>query len=160
MKKNNKGFLLVETLVVSTFCLTVLIVLFLQFKTLVVNYNTSFKYNTVEGIYNLGAVKRYFQDKNISLNDFSSNPYVYKGESFSNKCDNFCKELVAAMDVKVLVYTSSILSANLRNDTNLSVGMRRFIAQLKDNADGNRLIVEFNDGTYASITYKNGEGQS
>ena len=70
MKKlNSKGFLLVETLVVATFSLTVLVILYTQFKNLIVNYNNSYNYNTVEGIYNLNSVKKY-----VSQNESSSKP--------------------------------------------------------------------------------------
>ena len=38
-KMNNRGFLLVESVVVTTFVLTVLVFLFVQFKNLCVNFN-------------------------------------------------------------------------------------------------------------------------
>ena len=59
MKKvNNKGFMLTETIVVSTFTLTILVLLFVYFKDLVIAYNDSYRYNTVEGVYSAGVWKR------------------------------------------------------------------------------------------------------
>ena len=152
MKKNNKGFLLVETLVVSTFCLTVLIVLFLQFRTLIIHYNDSFKYNTVEGIYNLGVMKDYLEKNNISI-DVSASPYFVNLKS-SDKCNDFCKKIIEAQEAKTIIYTKSNIENTIKNESSFSEGLKKFISQLKNNPSNNkRLIAEFNDGTYASITY-------
>ena len=59
MKKKQKGFVLVETLVVSLLVLTVLIFLFLQLNTINLNYQKSFRYNTVEGLYSANNMKVY-----------------------------------------------------------------------------------------------------
>ena len=47
-KINNKGFVLAETLIVTSFVAGVLLYLFIQFSNLNKNYNNSFKYNTIE----------------------------------------------------------------------------------------------------------------
>ena len=44
MKKRNKGFILLETLVVSTFIITLLIYLYVQFSNLKKSYDISFRY--------------------------------------------------------------------------------------------------------------------
>ena len=154
MKKNNKGFLLVETLVVSTFCLTVLVILFLQFRTLIVNYNKSFKYNTVEGIYNLNTMKNYFKKNEIT---FSNTTYIYYNNNgtpeYDTKCINFCQEIVQALEPEVIIYTGSNIDVTLKTSGRLSNEMKDFISQLKNDNKGNRLIAEFKGGTYASITY-------
>ena len=46
MKKDNRGFLLAESLVVSTFVLTVLILLYIQFSNLITNYKNIKQYGT------------------------------------------------------------------------------------------------------------------
>ena len=62
MKKDNqKGFVLAETFIVSTFVLGVLVVLFLQIKTVINGYDRSFTYNTITGIYNTSEIKKYVQ---------------------------------------------------------------------------------------------------
>ena len=43
MQKNNKGFVLVETLLVSVFILTTLIFLFIQFRTVKQSFDRSFR---------------------------------------------------------------------------------------------------------------------
>ena len=51
MQKNNKGFILVETLLVSVFILTTLVFLFVQFRSIKKGFDDIFKYNTVTGMY-------------------------------------------------------------------------------------------------------------
>jgi len=51
MKKNNKGFMLLETLIVSTIILSTLIFLFIQFSNIKTSYEISFTHNTIPGIY-------------------------------------------------------------------------------------------------------------
>ena len=77
-KMNNKGFLLAESLIVTTFVLTVLIYLFSQFKNLMIEYKKTYQYNTVEDIYNLGSVGKFIYQNKIGLND---NKYLYKDNS-------------------------------------------------------------------------------
>jgi len=173
MKKiNNKGFLLVETLIVATFCLTVLVILFLQFKNLVITYNNSYKYNTVEDIYNLNTLKRYLTQNSFSLSASSSPYYVLITDTDSlnnrticksnynilengvSKNNNYCDELITAGGFKTVIYTSSNLTNLKSNMPNFSEGFKNFINQLNnDNSKANRLIAEFNNETYASITY-------
>ncbi|MBR2832903.1 MAG: hypothetical protein IKE75_00420 [Bacilli bacterium] len=151
MKKNyNKGFLLVETLVVSTFCLTILVILFLQFKNLIINYNTSFKYNSVENIYNLNVVKKYLKNNRIRLSDPT---YIYDGNDYHNYCNPSCRQIIELEEIKILIYTKSTINDNIKNNNNLSAEMYNFINKLKPDSKQNRLIAEFNNGTYASITY-------
>ena len=60
MKKlSNKGFMLTETLIVATMLITVLLVMYLQFKVVMRSYNNSFKYNTVNNLHSLYNVKQY-----------------------------------------------------------------------------------------------------
>ncbi len=176
MKKiNNKGFLLVETMVVATFCVTILVMLFLQFKNIVNIYNNSYKYNTVDGIYSLGVAKKYIAQRNfgtaLNLSDTTSYKWIYKYGSANcsnynttaNK--NFCKQMIENANIKNLIYTDeshfSTFLTKLSSTAGLKesgeTGFRNFINQLKDK-EGNRLIAEFNDGTYASITWVENSG--
>lgn len=164
MKKiNNKGFLLVETLIVATFCLSVLVILFLQFKNLVVSYNNSYKYNTVEGIYSLKPIKNY-----LTQNDFSTQLNLentnYKlitslqdegvvcNNSFS-KTDGYCNALIEDGNFKTIIYTKNYKLDTLKNEKFGDEGLENFIRQIKNQEKENRLIAQFNDGTYATISY-------
>jgi len=177
MKKlNNKGFLLVETIVVATFTLTVLIALFLQFKNLLVSYNSSYNYNTIEGIYNLNTVKNYvmqYQDSENPLNKQLKNsekPYIvlYNGSCNADLslggltyCDTLMKEgnfKTKEGIFKTVIFSNSnptkikeYLKSN--EDTNISEEMKNLIKRLDKVENQNRLIAEFNDGTLATIVF-------
>lgn len=165
MKKiNNFGFLLVETLVVATFCLTVLVILFLQFKSLVISYNNSYKYNTVEGIYSLNTVKKYLTQGNFTdkLTLSPSKTYVSIIDSsggcsaeFNDTSNNYCEGLIEDGNFKTVIYTDSNINAfkNSSLFNSFSNGFKDFVKQLKNQEGGKRLIAEFKDGTFATIVF-------
>ena len=108
-KMNNKGFLLAESLVVSTFVLTVLILLFVQFKTLFSSYEDSYDYNTVEGIYNLNTMKKYINSnkKEALQGKVNSSGYLVIVED--SRCKDlfndlgYCDTLAREMGLKTLI---------------------------------------------------------
>ncbi len=174
---NNKGFLLVETLVVATFVLTVLVLLFVQFKNLVVNYNNSYNYNTVEGVYNLNSVKKYithYENKDNQL----KKQLLSKTENFlvvyNETCTNlnmggidFCNSIMSSGNFETVLYTNSnltglktYLKTKSNKDINDAVGktviteeMRNFIKRIDSVDNKQRLIAKYKDGTFATITF-------
>ena len=169
MKKNNRGFLLAESLVVSTFVLTVLILLYIQFNNLTTNYKNSYNYNNVESIYDLSSVSDYLLNNNYNLSNqlTASKPYVvvYKNGSCNMDVgiiDTFCDNLINKMDAKTVIYTSSDISAiqkyvSENDDSNINQKLREFISRVETNTVQNkgRLFAEFNNGTYATIAMDN-----
>ena len=165
MKKNNRGFLLAESLVVSTFVLTILILLYIQFNNLTTNYKNSYNYNNVESIYDLSSVSNYLLTNNYNLSDqlTESKPYVivYKDGSCNMDAgiiDSFCDNLISQMDAKTVIYTSSDISAiqkyvSENDDSNINQSLREFISRVETNTVQNkgRLFAEFNNDTYATI---------
>lgn len=65
MKKNNKGFMLIEVIVTSTIIVTVMIGLYASFNKLYINYNVRNKYNDIDTIYATKLVFQNMIDKNI-----------------------------------------------------------------------------------------------
>ena len=169
MKKNNRGFLLAESLVVSTFVLTVLILLYIQFNNLTTNYKNSYNYNNVESIYDLSSVSNYLLTNNYNLSDqlTESKPYVivYKDGSCNMDAgiiDTFCDNFINKMDAKTVIYTSSDISAiqkyvSENDDSNINQKLREFISRVETNTVKNkgRLFAEFNNGTFATIAMDN-----
>ena len=167
--KNNRGFLLAESLVVSTFVLTVLILLYIQFSNLTTNYKNSYNYNNVESIYDLSSVSNYLLNKNYNLSNqlTDSKPYVviYKDSSCNMDAgiiDTFCDNLINMMDAKTIIYTSSDISAiqkyvSEKEDSNINQKLREFISRVETNTVKNkgRLFAEFNNGTFATIAMDN-----
>lgn len=157
--KNNKGFLLVESLVVSTFVLTVLIFLYIQFNNLMVNHKKSYTYNSVENIYNLGSMSDFLRNTNQDITlktSLSNHPYIllYDG----NRCVNLpngsttsvCNNLAQSMNLKYMIYTDSNIDsikeyAKNYDDANLKQDMRDFILKVDaTRVDGKgRLFAKF-----------------
>ena len=174
MKKNNRGFLLAESLVVSTFVLTVLILLYIQFNNLTTNYKNSYNYNNVESIYDLSSVSDYLLNNNYNLSNqlTASKPYVvvYKNGSCNMDAgiiDTFCDNLINKMDAKTVIYTSSDISiiqkyVSEKGDSNINQKLREFISRVETNTVQNkgRLFAEFNNGTFATIAMDNTVGLS
>ena len=171
MKKNNKGFLMVETVVVSSFVMFVLIVLYAQFSALLVNYNKSYTYNTSNNIYNLSAIRDYLIENQgegqTALNSYLSGskiPYII---IYSNgKCNSnislsnasFCAELARAGKFKTILYTNSDVSElkeyiNASDNEVIKQKFKSFIAKINNVEYKNRLIAEYEDSTFGTITY-------
>ena len=59
MKKNNKGFTLIETLIVSTFVAATLTYLFIQINNTLTNYDITYRYDSINAIYNANTIRSY-----------------------------------------------------------------------------------------------------
>lgn len=166
--KNNRGFLLAESLVVSTFVLTVLIVLFIQFSNLTNNYKNSYNYNNVESVYNLGAVDQYIQNNQTeplaTYLDQLTAPYLVVYDDTGCNMDiglidnTFCENVVSEAGIKFLIYTSSnieLIQSYVKNneDSVLTQDFRDFISRVEAVTVQNkgRLFAQFADGTYATV---------
>lgn len=155
-KMNSKGFLLAESLVVSTFVLTVLVFLFFQFKSLFNSYSDSYDYNTVEAIYNLNTMKKYIiSDANAEFE--KQNLPIFIVNENGNRCSDLfknhdhCELLVDKMNLQTLIYIKS--DANL-NTEGYSTSFRNFIQRIENVEGQHRLIGQFEDGTYGTIVFE------
>ena len=118
MKKDNKGFVLLETLMVSTFIIVVLIYLYIQFSSIKQSYSKSFKYDTISSLYSLKEVDKFINDKfgysELKENvDNEENRYI---ELYNNnKCSlvnfssdySYCDKLMENLNIKTLLFISS-----------------------------------------------------
>ncbi len=155
-KNNNKGFVLIETIIVSTFVAGILIFIFIEFTSLSSSYSDSFKYNTVEDLYATENIKDYIlSDSNLlsTLNN-SINPDkvhdVTNCSMFTNQ--NYCKRLLELNNVEQL-----IICSNYFDEKNISVDdedMKTFIKMVKGTGkEKYRLLAKFKDGTFATIRF-------
>lgn len=162
MEKNNKGFILAESLIVSTFVLGTLVFLYVQFSNVNKKYDTSFRYNTIEGLYATNHMKtylmasgynnmvQYLTTNHLPYIDFTSCSTEYVTEN------SHCQNLVNVLQIKQILFTKenfTDLKNNITNDSNLSEGMKNFIQATASSLEEERyrLWVEFQDNTYASI---------
>ena len=167
MKKiSNKGFMLVETLVVTSFVAGVLIFMYIQFTNLSNKYNESYDYNTVEGLYSLENIKEYIEEDQTLLiyaDNFQAegNPIdpgtaiditECSSEYFSDI--NYCSLLFELENIEEIYLTCSWFDKNSILDIySFSSETKKFINKIKiDESDtGYRLIAKFTDGTFATI---------
>lgn len=176
-KRNNQGFLLVETLIVSTFIATTMIFIFVQFRRISSEYDRGFTYNTVNSIYATREINKYIlnngyekiveymserTDEGVSVNP---EPYVELYNETAG-CSNvyleeidYCNHLMKNLGVKqALVTYSDITEFKDKIDTydEFDASLKRFIKYIKFDTDDEevtrrRTIVSFKDGTYASL---------
>lgn len=155
-KKLNKGFVLAETLIVTTFVAGVLIFLFIQFSTLSNNYNDSYKYNTVEGLYSLKNIRDYI----ISDSDFLT--YIEENITSAQYIDitdcelftdtKYCSLLFELENIKNIYITLNNFDKTIFEQDRES--LKDFINKI--NSEGNetyRIIAQFNDDTLATIRF-------
>lgn len=160
MKKNdNKGFMLTELLVTATLICTVLIFLYTQFYSVKRSYDNSFRYNTVNGLYALANVRDFLiqNDVYILKQNLNTNSYIdlMNNPSGINNTEYF-HTLVSSLNIKNLFFTNSNLSDLISNLNSLSDDyepLKKFIRHIDydENDTRYRLIVEYNDDTFASI---------
>lgn len=159
-KNDNKGFMLTELLVTATLICTVLIFLYTQFYSVKRSYDNSFKYNTVNGLYALANVRDFLIQNDIYVlkQGLNTNAYIdlmNNNVSGINNMDYF-HELVSSLNIKNLFFTNSNLSDlidNLNSLSNEYEPVKKFIRYIDydENNTKYRLIVEYNDNTFASI---------
>lgn len=161
-KKNNKGFMLAETMIVSVFVLTTLVVVYAQFRMINSSYNYTFKYNTVNSLYLTDGIRNYLQENILPslISELKNNDQKYIditncSETYlGNK--NYCQNLFKVSEVKQIIITDDNLDQlkqKLDEIRYLDENMIDFIKTVKYEglSDTYRIIVLFEDSTYASI---------
>ncbi len=168
MKKlDSKGFLLTELLVTATLVSTVLIFLYTQFYTIKRSYDTSFKYNTVNGLYALSNVRSFLEENDIYILTQGLNTTSYidlKNNNLQTANTTYFNELMTGLNIKYLIFTNQNIDnlinqinngTALNSDTNEYEDLKKFIKRIdfdnKDTSNNYRIIAEFNDNTFASI---------
>jgi competence protein ComGC len=167
MKKNRKGFTLIETLLVSTFIIGILIFLFSEFAKLKKSYDSSFENNAIPALYKARNINRFLYSTEgssfIQYLEDSDSGYLEITDCPTNylKRSDYCKQLFKDLDV-VTVFVSkettfkTDLQEDLKNNTDgkYSEKLYRFVKGLSinnENYDGYRIIVEFEDEQYATV---------
>lgn len=166
MKKNNRGFTLVETLVVSSFIVGILVFLFAQFSKLKKSYDASFEYNTIPALYKAKNINRYvltsgndtlvqeLEKSSIGFIDITECPMDYL-----EKID-YCSQLFSDLGVvSVIVAKEATFKTDLQdylrvNNTAYHEKLYQFVKNLSintENYDGYRFIIEFEDDNFATI---------
>lgn len=167
-KSNNHGFMLLETLIISAVILSTLIFLYVQFTSIKTNYDISFRYNTIPGLYQTKEITNYFNNYGHStlstILDNSNNGYLNISASTSyfeiNSNITLYKNLVNEIKAKTILFVNDDLSILKQYITNTSDDisgvideeLKRYILRLTTDATNKyRIIIEFQNNTFASV---------
>ena len=172
---NKKGFMLLETLIVSTILVGVLIFLYIQLINMKGSYEVSFKENTISGLYIAKEIAEYIYINdsiyNSLKNRLDNSEYGYVEITsfdviFKDLFGN--KKLSPGMKIQTIIFTddnekldlfknSLIQKLNISNNKDF----KKFILKLyTSRTNYNRLFIEFQDKTYCSILVVNNENFS
>ena len=168
--RNNKGFMLLENLIVSTILVGVLIFLYIQLVNVKESYDNSFQSNTVPGLYVSKEIAEYIFANdtvyNSLVNRLNNSQYGYVEISSSDV--NFKelfngKSLSPSMQVETIIFTddnekldelknSLVQKVSISNNVNFN----NFILKMNTKRTKyKRLFVEFKDKTFASVLVTN-----
>ena len=155
-KMNNRGFMLTETLIVSTFLVTTLLFIYIQFNNITKTYEKSFKYNTVNSLYSLNNLKNYILNDGVDnlKNRASENIFVLINDCSSDyfAYTNYCSKLIDSLNIKtaLLIYNDVDIDAT----SGLDQTIIDFINDMDIKLDY-YLVAEFNDNTFAYLELEN-----
>lgn len=158
--KKNSGFVLFETLVVSTLILGTLIFLFIQISTIKNSYYVSFKYNTIPGLYNANVMANFLTIDGYSTlkTNIDSSDYGYVDITDCVNSGSLCYKIVDDIDAKVVLLAQNDISTLKNNleQVNIDKSFKKFIKRLPNTKDDGkyRLIIAYNNDTYATISVK------
>lgn len=153
MKKNDRGFMLVEILLVVTVVVTSMIFLYVQISNMDETYDDAFKYNTITSIYAMENIKNFLIDDGMDKvkSVLNSSNYVDLSNCDTAYIENvsYCTMLFENINAKKVYFTKQNVVPLYEED--FQENMKKFIKKISyDNSDSYRLIVEYNDGTFSS----------
>lgn len=170
VKFNKKGFALVETIIVAVFITSISAFLFANFLPLTAQYESVLDYDTVDGKYAAHQIRKMIlkeimeDSSKLDLLDVGDNGYtVYESTSLCNYLNNatYCHKLFSPnyLNVKSVIITGYRL-VDIKDDVDNidDSNLREYIDYLPSYSkyegnylEYNRLIISFNDDTYANI---------
>ena len=156
-KSNKKGFILAETMAVSVVIMTCLVIVYTQFMTISKSYSRTFTYNSVNNLYLANNIKEFINNDGLYnlIKQLNYNNYVditsCSSEYFTEYI--YCETLLNSLGVKQVIFTKANLDDLKTNMDGLSEKMKQFINYINyKNTNNYRIIVEFNDESYATLT--------
>lgn len=167
MKKNNKGFTLVETLIVSAFVIGTLTYLFIQINNAETNFDISFKYDDVNDVYSTKIVCNFLVNTGYSnlitnlqngytrvtsSNIYGDSNYYHKILEKIGTEYNTGKEKVWLLKESEISNIQSQIKNSTLNDSNLSEELKRYISRYDADTNSNKyvVVIEFNNSHIAS----------
>ncbi|MBQ8234659.1 MAG: hypothetical protein IJZ36_03655, partial [Bacilli bacterium] len=157
MKKNNKGFVLIETLIVSVVVISILFTLYLQIRKISDNNTRFFKQNRTSDIMLLENFGNYLYETEILNQDIE---YIDLTDCTNVHLTsrNLCSYLISISEIDNLILTKNNIKT-LKDELivkNYPNEFKDYIKKIKNTYDENgyRLIAYFNNGTMSNIVIK------
>lgn len=166
---NQKGFALVETLIVSVFVMGIFTLLYTNYYPLIGEYEKRENYDSIEAVYRTDVIKKFIKINGTTLTSSNlSTPKVYNSSNFCYFINDIskreeCKQLWKNLRVNSIILTEyNITSAKtaIKNNSNVSQEMKGYVEYLPNyktntyNYHG-RIIVEYKDVIDAVSEEKN-----
>ena len=160
---DTKGFMLVETLLVSLTISGILVYMYAQFSTINNAYQRLYDFSTANSLYRAATLREFM------MTYTNKNGVLYRGlvaktincnnMSLATEDKNYCNGILGALDAKQLILTldkfdeESVLDEVA--DTKEKTKLNKFLNTIKRyNTNKKRLIIIFNDGTMATVLFK------
>ena len=151
MKKNQKGFTMIETLVAATLIISTLIFLFVQFNNLKRSYDDNSKFDSIQSIHEVKQLLNFYKLHQEYLCD------GYTTKPCKNEKNTDIINLYNKLNIKESFVIYDLKSQNLEFDdisSDCTYTCQRFIKKSRTDQNTGRLIATFKDNTYASIIIK------
>lgn len=168
---NKKGFVLVETIVVSVFVLGLFTFIIANIIPLIGEYEKESDYDSVESIYSAHMIRKMIlKSENQRIASLATLPtegyYMFEGDDICYYLTNinYCKKLLSRdfLDVRKIILTNYTISNDFKQRSKkFDRATREYISQMqKYNNTGlnpsqydfeRRIIVVFNDGRITNI---------
>lgn len=165
MRKNNKGFVITEVLVLSTVIIGLLIFMYSQFKNINRSYQYSFKYDTVEGLYLANNIINYINEDNYDML-VEQLLQSEKGYIDITTCDinqfntsSYCQKLFEKSKIEKIIFTEENLKKIKENQNDFDEEFNSYINQLQtlDSQNDYRIVIEYQNGTFSTMRFNKGD---
>ncbi len=165
---NNKGFVLVESIITAAFVLAIFVFIFLNIIPMIASYDRDKKYDSISSLYDVHLIRKMIlkseNTKRVNLATLRASGYaIYNKDdicSFVNNY-NYCKKLLSReyLDVSRIIITEydTAKIKSRRGDFNRQMSeyiksMPKFNNTSKETYDyERRIIVQFNSGEIANV---------
>ena len=167
--KNNKGFVLVETIVTSVFVLSLFTFIIANIIPLIGDYERNYEYDSIESIYDAHLIRKMIlKSDEQRVTNLVSLPedgyYLFDGDDICLYLSNvnYCRKLLSRsyLDVSKIVLTSYVITDDfVAKSERFNRALHEYILDMQrynnnPHAQYNlerRLIIVFNDGRITNI---------
>ncbi len=151
-EKYKKGFVLVETIVISSVVMGILLILYSQLNMINNNYNKILNYNNIDELYLTSNVIKFLKSDN--LNSLLNDNYTDISACETTLIDEYayCENLFSNANIVSVIVTNGDLVAleNELDTLKYSDKFEEFINYLQP-IEGHYVIVEFEQEQYAAL---------